>query len=60
MNECGRPFDPRLAYNGSFRTSNGMRVPKSLDMISIDMYCPSGSNSTDPTPGTPPKKPEAG
>ena len=50
MNECGRPFDPRLAYNGSFRTSNGMRVPNSLDMISIDMYCPSGSISTDPTP----------
>eukprot|EP01046_Picozoa_sp_COSAG06_P037670 COSAG06_NODE_4276_length_4411_cov_1.926716_2_plen_221_part_00 len=101
VNECGRPFDPRLAYNGSFRTSNGMRVPQSLDIISIDMsahrlsefsmekcylllagafprpagsllsaevppgcccrrYCPSGSISTDPTPGQPPPVPLAG
>ena len=58
VNECGRPFDPRLAYNGSFRTSNGMRVPASLDVISIDMYCPSGSLSTDP--GVPPAVPLAG
>ena len=60
VNECGRPFDPRLAYNGSFRTSNGMRVPVSVDIISIDMYCPSGSIGTDPTPGTPPPAPLAG
>ena len=32
-----RPFDPRAAYNGSFRTSGGMKVPPSLDVISIDM-----------------------
>ena len=35
--QCGRPFDPRLAYPGSFRTSNGMKVPEALDIISIDM-----------------------
>ena len=37
LRQCGRPFDPRLAYPGSFRTSNGMKVPEALDIISIDM-----------------------
>ena len=48
VNECSRPFDPRLHYHGSFvnpvkgGNSSGSfpGVPKSLDLISLDMYCP--------------------
>ena len=39
VNECDRPFQPNLAYNGSFVNgpdgAPGPGVPKALDVISI-------------------------
>ena len=43
VNECSRPFDPRLQYHGSFvnpikGNHSFVGVPKALDLISLDMY----------------------
>jgi hypothetical protein len=72
VNECDRPFQPSLHYNGSFVNgpggSPGPGIPDGLDMISMDIYCPNqapgspdhhvpSKPSPKPLPGVPPCSP---